>query len=429
MIRTIIDIRNFRTNQEFKSDTILDNQNEKDNFELRHKLLEIARKKQDKYLVCSICNQPLVIAGNQKQEFFFKHHQDTYNCPIVTKGKYNQEELDKMRYNGVKESLRHIQLKEFIYNQIKKDDRFTNQKMEKVVKSITEKKNWRKPDVSSNFLDKKFAFEIQLQTTYVNTIKDREEFYKDNKIYIMWFFDTTNIENFRFSEKDIFYANKSNAFIITNESIELSNKKNKLLFYCYYKTPYIENNSISYQSQQKLISVDDLNFDDKNYKVYFYDFDLEEQKLKQILANKEQDLKYPWLSSFWDECIEYNSQNINNEFSGVFRDNGVDNFDMNYSLARVLNSLNSLKQNKIIGYDFNSFVALSNNILEHHKDFSYIFLWAINIYGLKDSISKEDKKGTLRKKANRYYSKLPEQNNEHNKLFAILFPELKDKLK
>jgi hypothetical protein len=398
MIRTIIDIRDFRTNQEFKSYMILDNQDEKDNFKLRHKLLEIARKKQDRYLVCSICNQSLVIAGNQKQEFFFKHYQDSNNCPIVTKGKYNQEELDKMRYNGVKESLRHIQLKEFIYNQIKKDDRFNDEKMEKVVKSITEKKNWRKPDVSSSYLDKKIAFEIQLQTTYINTIKDREEFYKDNKIYIMWFFDTTNIENFRFSEKDIFYANKSNAFIITNESIQQSNKNNKLLFYCYYKIPYIENNSISYKSQQKLISVDDLKFDYKNYKVYFYDFDLEELKLKQISSNKEQNLKYPWLSSFWTECIEYNSQNINIEFSGFFRDNGVDNFNMTYSLVRVLNSINSLKQNKIIGYDFNSFVALSNYILEHHQDFSYIFLWAIDIYGLKDFILREDKKGTFQKK-------------------------------
>jgi heterodisulfide reductase subunit B len=86
MIRTIIDIRDFRTNQEFKSHMILDNQNEKNNFELRHKLLEIARKKQNKYLVCSICNQSLVIAGNQKQKFFFKHYQDSDNCQIVTKG-------------------------------------------------------------------------------------------------------------------------------------------------------------------------------------------------------------------------------------------------------------------------------------------------------------------------------------------------------
>jgi hypothetical protein len=425
MKRTIINIRDFSTNKESTSDFLLNNKDEKHIFELRHKLLDIAKNEKDKYLVCSICNQPLIIAGNQKQEFFFKHYKDTDECPIVTKGKYNQKEIDTIRYNGVKESLRHIQLKEFIYNQIRNDDRFENSQMEKVVKSINEKKEWRKPDVSSTFLNTKFAFEIQLQTTYLNVIQDRESFYKENQIYIMWFFDSSNMEKFRFSEKDIFYANKSNAFIITDECMEISKKENKLFFYCYYKIPYIDNNSINYQSKYKLISIDDLKFDDTNFKVYFFDFDLEEKKVKQQLELQ----KYPWLQSFWDNCTDYNSSIINQEYTKIFESLGVDNFKMTYDLARVLNSIYSLKVNQIVGYNFNSFVALSNNILEHHKNFTFIFLWAINIYGLKEYILKKDKKGSFNNKIERYKQNKYPQNYKFDKLFSILFPELTSKLK
>jgi competence CoiA-like predicted nuclease len=81
--------------------------------------------------------------------------------------------------------------------------------MEKVVKILKEKKSWRRPDVSAVFKNTKMVFEVQLQTTYLNVIVDREEDYKSEDTYIMWFFDSENIEKFRFSEEDIFYANKS----------------------------------------------------------------------------------------------------------------------------------------------------------------------------------------------------------------------------
>lgn len=118
-----------------------DQENERDGFLLRDKLLDIARKNKDKFLVCSTCSQPLTLCGGgkTKQQLHFRHYKDNENCPIITKTKHNQKDIDTMRYNGAKESLLHIQIKEFIYKQIKKDSRFKNESLEKVVKSTLEK--------------------------------------------------------------------------------------------------------------------------------------------------------------------------------------------------------------------------------------------------------------------------------------------------
>jgi len=301
--------------------------------------------------------------------------------------------------------------------------------MEQVVKSIKEKKMWRKPDVSSDFIDKKVVFEIQLQTTYLNVIRDREDFYKDKKIYIMWFFDSSNMEKFRFSEKDIFYANKSNAFVITDDSMKMSQEEGQFLFYCFYKVPFVTDGTIDYSWKEKLITIDDLNFDSKNYKVYYYDFDVKENQIKNNFLEIENNKKFPWLSEFWYSTLKYDSRVINQEYTEVFKSNNINNFKMNYDLARVLNTIYSLKMSQILGFNFNSFIALSNNLLEHHKEFSYIFLWAVEIYNLKDAILEQDKKGSFQKKIDRFKREKYPQNNEYNQLFAMLFPALRAKLK
>ncbi len=432
--RTIVNIRDYQTGEEFNSNHLFTTLNEKEIFDLRDKLSKIARREEKKYLVCSLCNQSIIHSGlpNKKTNditHFFKHYKDNDDCPIVTKGKHNQVELDTIRYNGAKESLRHIELKEFIHFQLKKDSRFKNEAMEQVVKSIKDKKLWRKPDVSSDFLDKKIVFEIQLQTTYLNVIRDREYFYKDNEIYIMWFFDSSNMEKFRFSEKDIFYANKSNAFVITDDSIRISQEKGQFLFYCFYKVPFVTDGTMDYKWKEKLITIDDLNFDNQNYKVYYYDFDAKENQIKNDFLEIENNKKFPWLSAFWDSSLKYDLRVINQEFTEVFRSNNINNFKMNDDLAKVLNTIYSLKKSQILGFDFNSFIALSNNFLEYYKEFSYIFLWAIEIYNLKSAMLEQDKKGTFQKKIDRFKKERYQQNNEYNQLFAMLFPALRSKLK
>lgn len=417
---TIVDITNFQTGEELDSAYLLDNLSEKEIFQLRDRLSEIARKSLDRHLVCSICNQPIILAGRPSKHgttHYFKHYKDTEECPIVTKNKYSQDEINAIKYNGAKESPRHIYLKEFIYNQIVKDRRFKNEAMEKVVKSFQEKKLWRKPDVSSDFGDTKIVFEIQLQTTYLNVIRDRENFYKNEKIYIMWFFDSSNMEKFRFSEKDIFYANKSNAFVINDETIRLSLKSDKFIFYCYYQTPYINNLKINYEWKSKLITVDDLKFDKKKYKIYYYDLDNE-------ILDEENSKKYPWLKNFWarlETCRVYDDKIIQDDLQYLLEICNIENSD---KLIGIIFTLYSIKKQKVIGYENSSIIWLLNNFIEHYEKYVHIMFKMIDVHNLRDFILDQDRKHTFKKKVNKHRTKNIIKEKKYNKLLSILFPEL-----
>lgn len=77
--------------------------------------LEKAHQRGRRLLLCPFCQQPVYIAGPPNQHLVFRHRQELGDCPIKTKGRYIQAEIDRMRYSGVKESVRHWTLKRFIH--------------------------------------------------------------------------------------------------------------------------------------------------------------------------------------------------------------------------------------------------------------------------------------------------------------------------
>lgn len=434
-ISSIQYIRDYKSGIEYKSNELLSKyeNNPRERSEIRRELYEVTKEGKEKTLVCSVCNQSLRLCGGKgktKQILHFRHYQDSSDCPIKTSENLSQKEIDCIRYNGAKESERHKQLKEFIYKRLVQDIRFEEPEMEKVVKILNEKKSWRKPDVSAIFENKKIVFEIQLQTTFLNIIVDRENDYKNEQTYIMWFFDNSNMEKFRFSEEDIFYANNSNAFVITDKTIELSLQENKFLFECCYKKPYIEKNSIVEKWANEIISFDDLNFDSVNYKVYYYDFN-EEKKRLNIELNKpidcycKEDIENSL--KLLKQCDVYEYQNFQKSLSLLFKKyNAITkNKQLHSEIIRTIFILYSIKQKQVFGWDNKEIIWALNNFFNHHQQYSFLVIRMIKELNLRAWILEKDVKKTFVKKAQEW-NRRDETKDEHkfDKLFIELFPEL-----
>ena len=62
--------------------------------------------------------------------FYFKHLHASDDCPIKTDSTYTKDEVRCMKYNGAKESAAHIELKNYLSEQLKKDDSFSDVKNE-----------------------------------------------------------------------------------------------------------------------------------------------------------------------------------------------------------------------------------------------------------------------------------------------------------
>jgi len=410
--RTIDQVRNFETGEVILSSELLNYEREYEQkliFNLRRKLEDIAKFQKRKYLCCAYCGEKVVVRGKYNNKYkkvtiFFKHYRNADKCPVDTINLYSQKEIDAMRYNGAKESYIHKFLKEFIASFLIKDKKMNNIKIEKVVKSTIEKKDWKKPDISAVFLNKKMVFEIQLQTTYLNIIQDREDFYKENKIYIMWFFYNFNVEKNTYSEKDIFYGNNLNAYVITNKSIALSLILNDFIFYCYYRKPFIQiDDEIDFLWSKKIIKLSNLNFDSKNYKVFFFNYIEEEKKLQTKIK----------IDKFMLDTEQYDYENINYKYYDFFSNLGIKKFETSLEILKIINIINSLKKNKVIAFiRFHTIEDLILYAKKEHKIFLFFISKAMKVFPLKNRKIKFEYKIYLK-------------NMVFFDLFYILFPELK----
>lgn len=163
---------------------------------------------------------------------------------------------------------------------------FAQQEM--VNKSERDYLKWKKPDVTSIFKDKKLVFEIQLATTFLDVICERQHFYKENQSFIIWVFKNFEVEadKQRFTQKDIFYSNNRNAFVLDEEAIRLSNLHNDLFLLCQYQKPIELNEKIIYEWESKYVNLIDLIFDEENYKVYYFDVSQAENEIAEIVERK-----------------------------------------------------------------------------------------------------------------------------------------------
>ena len=381
--------------------------------------LERAYKQKEKLWVCPICRQPVIIRGKEGGiiSMHFAHVADKLDCPIKTGRNYTKDEILRMKYNGQKESPRHHQLKTLIAEKISRDGRFTNIKIEKRFEGIC--KDWRKPDVSAIYNGKRIVFELQISTTFLSIIAERNLFYQQNDTYIIWIFDNKrdHIEKMRFMEKDIFYPNFHNAFFL-DENTDADQFK----LICGYEEPIIFNGSIKNDWRVKEIDFDELKFD-LNFRVYWFDYE-EKKKLLQVEIEKK---KYLDFGELWLQTnTEEDRLNLLDNFNHIFKQqNEACNF---FELSNLLSCLYSVKFKKVIGYNYNKLIQLLHQyfmkeIIKRDHFGEYIFK-AIRVYGARNQIIQEDKTEKFKNKAIAYNKMKFKLSHKYDSLLIHLFPEL-----
>lgn len=262
-------------------------------FNYRSELQKAIKGIREPLFVCYYCGQNIKIngGGQTMKVLHFAHRKDSDFCHLKTDTNYSLLEIKRLKYNGAKESPLHFETKNLIKQFIELNNDFSNIKVEKVVKSNTNYLEWKKPDISATYKKVEVVFEIQLSTTFLSVIVDREHFYKENQTYILWVFKNFEVDEFkqRFTEKDVFYSNNRNAFVLDDEAIKLSNENNDLFLLCYYQKPKIENLKIDYDWCFEYVNFNKLTFDEVNYKIFYFDVIKEEETLNnEILATQKE---------------------------------------------------------------------------------------------------------------------------------------------
>lgn len=242
----------------------------------------------EKRFLCPFCRQQIKIAGRKFERghvSFFAHLHDSADCPIKTSVNMSKEEIEARKYGLCQESKRHKELKQRIYEGLNGEQSrlhgVDNVQIEKRINANIPYLNWRRPDVCATFKEFNVVFELQLSTTFLSTIVDRDIFYRLHHYFIIWIFNFE--ENVKYVDlsnlmmKDIYYTNKRNIFVFDREAREESEKRNELVLKCNWLTPEnqwkypVTDTGKGLDVSGKLITLSDLTFDETSGKVYYVD--------------------------------------------------------------------------------------------------------------------------------------------------------------
>ena len=253
----------------------------------------------DPLFKCYYCKQLIRIRGGksapQKRKaeiFHFAHLKDSNDCHIKTNNQFTKEEVDRIKYNGAKESILHQNIKEHIADSLRRNQDtnrgITQIEVERVISDKVDKE-WKKPDINAYFQTKRIAIELQLSTTWLDVITRRQHFYKEHGIYILWVFNYFNlVDDIRkLTFNDVVYTNNQNAYVFDDEMYERSIAENDLIVKCYYKKYYKKGYEIVEEWDNCFIKLSDLTFDEKNFRIFYHDSENQKKEIEEKINNQK----------------------------------------------------------------------------------------------------------------------------------------------
>jgi adenylate kinase len=306
--RTIKEILDCKTGLTVTTDTFFENHSQDDLKGLRFELQEAYKNRIPSIFKCCECYELLRLRGGRdvregkkyNTRLHFAHYNDTKGIDCNQKTGIKQLsvlEINRKKYRGQQEGEEHYRLKFFIAESLKNNKEVSNILIDKYWKGGNDERfKYKYPDVRCIYKEMNIVFEIQLSTTYLSVIEERQWFYKNNKAFILWVFNqfNDNDDTRRFTDNDVIFSNNLNAFVLDDEAVTKSRENNKLIFKCYFRTFSIEDEKLmSSWNMQWVDGLENLTFDLDNYKVFLVDVSSEkikiEKELEKILSIKKKE--------------------------------------------------------------------------------------------------------------------------------------------
>lgn len=261
------------------------------------RMLSEADIKNGKYWTCGICRARVKIAHrryrNDKESLFFIHAQKNINCPwtisadkskdYYTEGidieELTEDEIETELNSDSKVIYRNLKLKivSLLNSEKSKAMGVAEVCMDKIIRSNSPYMKWRRPDISFNFKDRKVVIELQNNNVDLDTIVDKDIFYRLNNIQVIWIFGNGEESRYDymklFNYKNTLFANHRNVFVLDKQAMEESTLRDEFLLKCNWLD---ENNMWKFTLENSstngiLILLNELTFDDEFCKPYYFD--------------------------------------------------------------------------------------------------------------------------------------------------------------
>lgn len=405
--------------------------------------------------VCEKCRKAMVLRSipankNTEDRFYLKHRFKSENCG-GTQG-LSRDAICAMKYGNTKEGATHKLYKSIITRSIAADPAFTNTNEESRWVDV-DGVRWRQPDVQTEHNGVRVALEVQLSTTFLHVIAQRQSFYRRNLGRLIWFFRDLDIAEFRQAEDDIFYSNNRNAFHVSTATLERSQREGRFAMDCTWHEPRVVGRTIVDVCMQDTVYFDLLKFDVSDIGVpraYYFDYDRARAPLDDKLRcqavedrRKAQDALDAPLRQLMEEMVlgyagdEDNAvswDNVRDQFGRRGFDL-PDHFYYNDGLFPILQAAYSAKEGRPVACRQTHLIQLANTLFNSHKQSLLIFSVMMRHYDRAALLISRGNKVEWLKKVRTYHNAWmdgdPQYAPDHryDELLVFLFPEAAGSLK
>ncbi len=404
---------------------------------------------------CSLCGVAVRLNCMQfRRRFYFKHTIDDGRCPIDTRGILSQKEIDAIRYNGQKESERHIQMKEWLRRSLRSDPDFQDVEVEgRWTHRLTGE--YRQPDVSAVYRGMKIVFEVQLSSTYLNVIAERKAFYLREGALLFWIFAEFDEGMRKLTQDDIFYNNNQNAFVVNVESLRLSELSKRFNLECIWREP--TSSTEVTDLIHRMVEFKQLTLDVSKQQAYHFDYygaleavkQNEAEAIRQLILERERSaaaslalkresarkyFRYCW-GEFQSKSVEYESrwENLQERFDELNEDLPEHAHQLPHE---VFNIIYSIREGVPVGWSYQALIEVVHRVLpnENRMRLSAYLPWywkAIKVYERSALITTQDASARWSKKVAAHREALRkgakagrEPDSSVVRLLSFLFPEL-----
>jgi hypothetical protein len=400
---------------------------------------------------CAICKQPLYLSRRIKGSHnrWFSHDGKSENCPWYEGNHLKPEQIKALIYRGQQEGQAHREIKRFISKWLEKDSHVTHISQEQTTFGEILKGEWRRPDVKCLYLDKPVVFEIQLSYIFLSDVIARDEFYRQEGIFIIWVF--AEFDQTRAAVNDEAFFNRRNLFVLDSAAMQASITNQMLTFNGYRQVPTSIEGQIQDVWRSEEIRLNEVIFPVKTFRPYFYDYSTERKKIEAAHTAVWQKVQLKnWtlgIQNYLGATSRYYESNYSQEMKPAILA-AVDalyentNWHRGFETLReerffgwhcVLPVLMTIKHNKPIGYKLKSVyqvieVGLRGGLREFKRNaFAILYLRAYKTY--KPTVNEKNRLW-LRRYAHEVKRSVEARERTYmryegdDQAIALLFPEL-----
>lgn len=380
----------------------------------RNRILERIQSADPRY-ACSMCQVAVYLCATSRKKFFFRHRVEDGSCPAQTRSPLSYDEICARKYHGLRESKPHQRLKLLIQDSLTADPSFSDVAVEKTWRAAEPAQSYRRPDVQGVSGGRKFAFEVQLSTTFLSVVVGRKIFYRDEGALLIWVLGSFHQDYRRLTTDDLLFSNNSNVFVTDEETLSLSKAAGAFHLRCFYRVPIRRGSEILDEWREELVKFADLSQDQETQQIYYFDYataerDLQTEIIRERLerasreaARKAQELEDGRQSflAFWrakGRYFEHTRDALRRwaEARTFLVARGLDvpvYPDSDAEFRAMLNALLSVEDGEPVGWEFKRLVEVAHHLLSAHPRQLLAFGYALRLSEREALVLDQDASG------------------------------------